>query len=76
MDVHIPPKSKSEDTLSSELFAEVDFPPDYFHNETTDDKISTDENTIDDYYEIETITGTGNLRQNKNFQLTPIINFS
>ena len=76
LDVNIPAKNKSEHTLSSKLFAEVDFPPDYFHNQTTDDGNYTDENTIDDYYKIEPITGTGNLQQNQNFQLTPIIHFS
>ena len=48
-DVNIPLKNESEDALSGKLFSEVDFPPDYFQNQTTDDRISSDENTIDDY---------------------------
>ena len=75
-DLNIQPQNESEDTLSSELFHKEDFPPEYF--QTMDDSISSDENVIDDYYEIEpnTGTGTGNLRWNQNFQLNPISNFS
>ena len=75
-DLNIQPQNESEDTLSSELFHEEDFPPEYF--QTTDDSISSDKNVIDDYYEIESNTGTGtdNLRWNQNFQLNPISNFS
>ena len=58
-DLNIQLQNKSEDTLSSELFHEEDFPPEYF--QTTDDSISSDENVIDDYYEIEPNTGTGNM---------------
>ena len=73
-DVNIQTQNESEDTLSSKLFHEEDFPPEYF--QTTDDGISSDENVIDDYYEIEPNTGTVNLWQNQNFQLNPISNFS
>ena len=48
--------------------------PEYF--QTLDDGISSDENIIDDYYEIEPNTSTGNLQWNQNFQLNPISNFS
>ena len=43
-----------------------------------DDGISSDENVIDDYYEIEpnTSRSSGNLRWNQIFQLNPISNFS
>ena len=72
------PENQSEDTLSNELFNEVDFPPEYFQTQSSDDGKSNDENTIDDYYKIEpTIsTGTHNSQWNQNFQLNPIINFS
>ena len=50
-DLNIQPQNESEDTLSSELFHEDDFPPEYF--QTMDDGISSDENVIDDFYEIE-----------------------
>ena len=73
-DLNIQPQNEPEDTLSSELFHKEDFPPEYF--QTTDDGISSDENIIDDYYEIEPNTGTGNLRWNQNFQLNPISNYS
>ena len=45
-DLNIQPQNESEDTLSSELFHEDNFPPEYF--QTTDDGISSDENVIDD----------------------------
>ena len=54
------PENESEDTLSTELISEVDFPPDYIQNVTTDDGNSSDENTIDDYYEIEHTMGNRN----------------
>ena len=73
-DLNIQTQNESEDTLSSELFLEEDFPPEYF--QTTDDSISSDENIIDDYYKIEPNTDTGNLWWNRNFQLNPISNFS
>ena len=74
--VNNPLKNKSEDALSNEIFTEVDFPPEYFQNETTDNRNYSDENTIDDYYEIEPTTGTGNLQWNQNIELNPITNFS
>ena len=43
------------------LFAEVEFPREYFQNQATDDRNSSDENTINDYYEREPTMGTGNL---------------
>ena len=58
-DLNIQPQNESEDTLSSKLFSEEDFPPEYF--QTTDDSISSDKNIIDDYYKIEPNTRTGNL---------------
>ena len=72
------PENQSENTLSNELFNEVDFPPEYFQTQSTDDGKSSDENTIDDYYKIEpTIsTGTHYSQWNQNFQLNPVINFS
>ena len=73
-DLNIQPQYESEDTLSSGLFHKEDFLPEYF--QTTDDGISSDQNIIDDYYEIEPNTGTGNLQWNQNFQLNPISNFS
>ena len=47
-DINIQPQNESEDTLSSELLPEEDFPSEYF--QTTDDGISSDKNFIDDYY--------------------------
>ena len=74
LDVNIQPKNESEDTLSSELFHKEDFPQEYF--QTMDDSISSDENVIYDYNEIEPNTGTVNLQWNQNFQLNPVSNFS
>ena len=73
LDLSIQPQNESGNTLSSELFPEEDFPPEYFW--TTDDSISSDENIIDDYYKVEPNNGTGNLWRNQNFQLNPISNF-
>ena len=36
------PKNQSEDTLSNELFNEVDFPPEYFQTQSSDDGKSSD----------------------------------
>ena len=47
LDLNIQPQNESEDTLSSKLFPEEDFPPEHF--QTTDDSISSDKNIIDDY---------------------------
>ena len=46
-------ENKSEDTQPTKLISELEIPPDYFQNLTTDDTNSSDENTIHDYYEIE-----------------------
>ena len=51
------PENESEDTLSIKLISEVNFPPDYLQHLTTDERNSIDENTIDDYYEIEHAMG-------------------
>ena len=59
-DLNIQSQNESEDTLSSELFHKEDFQPEYFQT-TDDDGISSDENIIDDYYEIEPNTRAGNL---------------
>ena len=61
LSVNPTPVNNSEDTVSTELISDFEFPPDYFQNLTTDDTNSSDENTIDDYYEIENAVINPNL---------------
>ena len=70
------PENDSEHTGSTELISDFEFPPDYFQNLTTDDTNSSDENAIDDYYEIENALVNPNLRRTENLVHTPISNYS
>ena len=58
---NLTPENDSEHTGSTELISDFEFPPDYFQNLTTDDTNSSDENAIDDYYEIENALVNPNL---------------
>ena len=61
LSVNPTPENDSEDTGSTELISDLEFPPDYFQNLTTDDTNSSDENAIGDYYEIENALVNPNL---------------